>query len=157
MGLFSRKKKTDVGDIKGSVKIIRDVLAKIGISGSPQPIDGGKGFGWILQRGSAVVYVMINEIDGKGFFKVVSPIIYLPTENLLPLYRTILEINMDLTNAALGVQEDKICVVSERSVAGLDAVEAEEIIKRVAYYADELDNKLVSEFGGRLFSDPHGR
>jgi hypothetical protein len=157
MGLFSRKKTTDEGDIKESVKLIRDVLSKIGINGTPQPIDGGKGFGWVLQRGSAVVYVMINDVNGKGYFKVVSPIIYLPAENLLPFYRAILEINMELTSAALGVQEDKICVVSERSIAGLDSVEADEIIKRVAYYADELDNKLVSEFGGRLFSDPHGR
>lgn len=151
MGLFGRKK-TDIGDIKESVKIVREVLGKIGINETPQPIDGGKGFGWVIQRGSAVVYVMINQIDSKGFFKVISPILYLPSENLLPLYRSILEINMDLISAALGVQEDKVCVMSERSIAGLDAEEADEIIKRVSYYADQLDNKLAAEFGGRLFS-----
>jgi hypothetical protein len=156
MGLFGRKK-TDIGDIKESVKIVREVLGKIGINDAPEQMDGGRGFGWTLQRGSAVVYVLINQIDNKGYFKVISPIIYLPAENLLPLYRTMLEINMDLTSAALGIQEDKVCVMSERSIAGLDAEEADEVIKRVAYYADQLDNKLSSEFGGRLFSESRGR
>ncbi|HVE84923.1 MAG TPA: Ig-like domain-containing protein, partial [Myxococcales bacterium] len=37
---------------------------------------------------------------------------------LLPLYRTLLGINMDLTSAALGIQGGTVCVVSERLVAG---------------------------------------
>lgn len=149
MGLFG-KKKTERGDIKESIKIVCDVLAKIGIDQTPRPFDGGNGFGWTLQRGSAVVHVMVAGRDGEGIFKVISPILILPTENLLPLYRTMLEINMELSTAALAVQEDKVCVVSMRSINGLDSEEADEIIKRVAYYADELDNKLSAEFGGRL-------
>ena len=41
---------------------------------------------------------------------------------------------------------------SERPLEGLDAVEANNIITLVAGYADEMDDKLVGEFGGRLYS-----
>jgi len=147
------KKKTDIEDIKESAKIVSEVLGKIGINDKPQPINGGRGFGWSLQRGSAVVYISINNIENVGYFRVLSPILYLPSENILPFYRTLLEINMELTNAALALQDDKVCVLSERTIAGLDSVEADETIKRVSYYADQLDNKLAAEFGGRLYSE----
>jgi hypothetical protein len=79
-----------------------------------------------------------------------NPSALLPSENLLPLYRARLEINMELTSAALGIQQDKVCVISERSITGLNAEEADEIIKRVAHYADQLDDQLAAEFGARL-------
>ena len=57
---------------------------------------------------------------------------------------------LDMPSAALGIQEDKVCVISERSIVGLDSEEADEIVKRVAHYADQLDDKLAAEFGARL-------
>jgi hypothetical protein len=33
----------------------------------------------------------------------------------------------------------------------LDANEADFIIKQISEYADDLDNQLVNEFGGRLY------
>jgi hypothetical protein len=151
MGWFG-KRKTEQVDIQECVRLVRTVLANIGIKGEPQPVDGGAGLGWVIQRGSAVVYVMIGGGDNNsaGYLKVISPILFLPGENLLPLYRTLLEINMELTSAALGIQQDKVCVISERSIAGLNAEEADEIIKRVAHYADQLDDQLAAEFGARL-------
>jgi hypothetical protein len=99
------------------------------------------------------VFVTVNRVDDRAYLRLLSPILQLPTENLLPLYRALLGINMEPTSAALAIHEDKVCVVSERSIAGLDPEEADELIKRVAYYADELDNKLVAEFGGRLYTE----
>jgi hypothetical protein len=72
--------------------------------------------------------------------------------NLLPLYRHLLELNLQLTNAAMGVHLDVVYVFSERPLEGLDAVEANNIITLVATYADDLDDKIVTEFGGRLYS-----
>ena len=77
--------------------------------------------------------------------------IHLPINGLLPLYRRLLELNLQLTNASIGVYLDVVYVFSERPLEGLDSIEANHIIEIIAHYADELDDKLVSEFGGRLY------
>ena len=48
-------------------------------------------------------------------------------------------------------RRDRATVFSERPLEGLDAVEADQIISTVAAYADEWDDKLVAEFGGRVY------
>jgi hypothetical protein len=45
-----------------------------------------------------------------------------------------------------------VYIFSERPLAGLDGNEANFIISQIAGYADDLDNQLVNEFGGRLYS-----
>ena len=55
-------------------------------------------------------------------------------------------------NISLGVYLDVVYVYSERPLDGLDIVEANAIINAVATWADELDDKLVAEFSGRLYS-----
>jgi hypothetical protein len=47
-----------------------------------------------------------------------------------------------------------IYVFNERPLEGLDATETNNIITLVAGYADDLDNQLVNEFGGRLYAQP---
>ncbi|MCY3915927.1 MAG: YbjN domain-containing protein, partial [Chloroflexi bacterium] len=74
-----------------------------------------------------------------------------PASNLLALYRRLLELNLQLTNAALGLHEDVVYLYHERLLAGLDAAEADAIIRRLAQVADELDDALAEEFGGRMY------
>jgi hypothetical protein len=81
---------------------------------------------------------------------------HLPMSNLLPLYRRLLELNLQLTAAAIGVHLDVVYVFSERPLDGLDGAEANTIINLVSGYADELDDKLVTEFGGRLYAKVNG-
>jgi hypothetical protein len=47
---------------------------------------------------------------------------------------------------------DVVYLYYERTIENLDAGEANEIITTIARYADELDNQLVQEFGGRLYT-----
>ena len=110
------------------------------------------GYGWSFQRGSALIEVYLAQQDEREYFQVLSPIMHLPPGNLLPFYRRLLELNLSLTNASLGVYLDVVYVFNERPVAGLDANEANFIITQIAEYADDLDNQLVNEFGGRLYS-----
>lgn len=151
------KKKTQVEDVKDAARIVGGVLEKIGVDHRPETLSGDRGYGWSIRRGSAVIFITVNRADQQSYLRLVSPILHLPAENLLPLYRTLLGINMELTSAALAVHEDKICVVSERPVRGLDPEEVDDLIKRISYYADELDNKLAREFGARLFTDGEQR
>ena len=113
-------------------------------------MDVESGYAWNFWRGSALIEIYLTPEDW-GYLQVLSPIMHLPQSNLLPLYRRLLELNLEMTNAALGVHEDVVYVFHERLLEGLDAVEADVIVRRLAQYADELDDVLVEEFGGRMY------
>ena len=131
---------------------VEQILLTVGVDPQQARMNIQDGFGWSFRRGSAVIEVYVSQQEGAGYLQVLSPILHLPMSNLLPLYRRLLELNLQLTNAALGVHLDVVYVFSERPLDGLDAVEANNIITLVAGYADEMDDKLVTEFGGRLYA-----
>lgn len=131
---------------------VEQLLANLGIDPAQARMNTQEGYGWSFRRGSAVIEVYITQNAGVGYLQVLAPIIHLPTQGLLPLYRRMLELNLQLTNAAFGVYLDVVYVFSERPLEGMDSVEANSVISLVAQYADELDDKLVAEFGGRLYA-----
>lgn len=133
---------------------VEQILLKIGVDPAQARLDTEQGFGWNFRRGSAIIEIYVSEQGERGYLQVLSPIVHLPAQGLMPLYRRLLELNLQLTNASLGVYYDTVYVFNERSLQGLDANETNEIITLVAGYADDLDNKLVEEFGGRLYSQP---
>jgi hypothetical protein len=130
---------------------VEQILLTVGIDPQQARMNTQEGFGWSFRRGSAVIEIYISQQDSAGYMQVLSPILHLPATGLLPLYRRLLELNLQLTNAALGVYLDVVYVFSERPLEGMDSVEANTIINLVATYADELDDKLMQEFGGRLY------
>lgn len=132
-------------------QVINDILAQIGLDPAEVQMNTDEGYGWSFRRGSAVIEVYLSEHDAQGFLQVLSPILHIPAANVLPLYRRLLELNLQLTSAALGVYNDIVYVFYERPLEGLDVTEANAIISTVAAYADDLDNRLVDEFGGRLY------
>ncbi len=131
---------------------IEQILASVGVDPVKARMRTETGFGWSFQRNSAVIEIFVSQQDGIGYFQALSPIMHLPINALLPLYRRLLELNLQLTNAALGVYMDVVYVFSERPLEGMDGSEANTIINMVASYADDLDDKLVAEFGGRLYA-----
>jgi hypothetical protein len=130
---------------------VEQILLTVGIDPQQARMNTQEGFGWNFRRGSAVIEIYISQQDSTGYLQVLSPILHLPATGLLPLYRRLLELNLQLTNAALGVYLDVVYVFSERPLEGMDSSEANTIINLVATYADELDDKLMQEFGGRLY------
>jgi hypothetical protein len=130
---------------------VEQILLTIRVDPQQARMNTQEGFGWNFRRGSAVIEIYISQQDSTGYLQVLSPILHLPSTGLLPLYRRLLEMNLQLTNAALGVYLDVVYVFSERPLEGMDAGEANTIINLVATYADDLDDKLMQEFGGRLY------
>ncbi|MEZ4670158.1 MAG: YbjN domain-containing protein [Anaerolineae bacterium] len=131
---------------------VEQILASIGIDPVRARMSTDSGFGWSFQRGSAVIEIFVSQQDGVGYLQVLSPILHMPINGLLPLYRRLLELNLQLTNASFGVYLDVVYVFNERPLDGLDGNEANTIINMVAAYADDMDDKLVAEFGGRLYA-----
>ena len=76
---------------------------------------------------------MWRKQEGEGYLQVLSPIIHLPDQNLLPLYRRLLELNLQLTNTSIGVYLDVVYVFNERPLQGLDSVEANHIITQLGW------------------------
>ncbi len=133
-----------------SLRTVEGILGAIGVDPKAARMAVESGYGWNFQRGSALIEVYLTPAE-QGYLQVLSPIMHLPASNLLALYRRLLELNLQLTNAALGVHEDVVYLYHERLLAGLDAAEADAIIRRLAQYADELDDALSGEFGGRMY------
>lgn len=140
----------NAGQFEVSLRAVEGILAAIGVDAGAARMEVESGFGWHFQRGSALIEVYLTP-EEQGYLQVLSPIVHLPQQHLLALYRRLLELNLQLTNAALGLHEDVVYVFHERLLAGLDAAEADAIIRRLARYADELDDALAEEFGGRMY------
>jgi hypothetical protein len=130
---------------------VEQILPDIGIDPATSRLNTEQGFGWSFRRGSATIEVYVSQQDDVGYLQVLAPILHLPANGLLPLYRRLLELNLQLTNAAFGVHLDVVYVFSERPLEGLDSAEANNIIALIAHYADQWDNELFNEFGGRLY------
>ena len=136
--------------LDSSLIAVEGILSAIGVAPAAARMAVESGYGWHFQRGSALIEIYLSP-EAEGYLQVLSPIMHLPASNLLALYRRLLELNLQLTNAALGVHEDVVYLYHERLLAGLDAAEADAIIRRLARYADELDDALAEEFGGRMY------
>lgn len=141
-------------DVMGRYAFAIDrLLGEIGLAPEEVRMDIESGFGWRFQRGSAVVEIYLAENGGVGYIQALSPIVYIPEDNQLELFKYLLELNLQLTNAAVGLHNEVIYVFSEREINGLDANEINDLITRVAAYADGLDNQIVEQFGGTLYLD----
>jgi hypothetical protein len=151
---FNRPQATQpAGDpLPRAAAMVQQVLVSIGIDPDQSRLNVDNGYGWNFRYGSAIIEVYIHRNDEGAYFQVLAPIMHLPQAGLLPLYRRMLELNLQLTSAALGTFNDAVYIFSERPLDGLDAVEISSNISRAASYADDLDNKLVAEFGGRLYA-----
>ena len=147
--MFGRKQ-TKTKSLEQYADTVEGILLSLGIELHELPTE--QGFGWSFRRGSAMIEIYITEEGNRGYLQVLSPILVMPESGLLPLYRKLLEHNLELTNASLGVYQDVVYVFNERPLVGLDAEEANNIINMVSGYADDLDNQLQDEFGGRLYS-----
>jgi hypothetical protein len=139
-------------DLQTYAGTVAQILLGIGVDPQTAGMTVQQGYGWNFRRGSALIEIYIAVHEGVGYLQVLSPLLHLPQSNLLPLYRRLLEINLQITAAALGVHNDVIYVFHERPLEGLDVSEANTIINTVAGYADDLDDKLAQEFGGRQYA-----
>lgn len=151
--MFGRQRNPrNTGSLQQHATIVEGILASIGVDPNIARMETQNGYGWTFQRGSALIEVYIAQQEGREYLQVLSPLMHIPQAGLLPLYRRLLELNLSLTNASLGVYLDVVYVFNERPLAGLDGTEANFIISQISEYADDLDNQLVNEFGGRLYS-----
>jgi hypothetical protein len=153
MDLFGNRLEAN---LRSCVQMVEAVLEARGSDPSQCRIHSAGGPAWGLHYGSAEVFVLLTSGTEENFIQVVAPVMR-PTATdvaLFPLFRRLLQLNADeLTGAAFGFRDDEVVISSDRSTDGLDRVEVEEMIRRVAEYANHFDDALTEEFGGTRHGD----
>ena len=158
MSLFDNTNETN---LRACAQMVEDVLSKRGEDGAAARLESDRGPAWRFRQGSAEVLVFLTAraADGKSasnMIQVMAPVMRATADALAStkLYRRLLDLNASgLTQAAFGLRGDDVILTTDRSTAGLDPVEVEEMLHRIAGYADHYDDVLVAEFGGSRHSD----
>jgi hypothetical protein len=151
MALFDSGRESNV---KACVEMVEAVLIGRGHPLEQARLTSDRGPSWRFTHGSAHVFVFITSSEGNDFFQVVSPVMRPPDGDNARLYQRLLELNAtQLTGAAFGMRERDVVISTDRLTSGLDRVEVEEMVRRVAEYADYYDDLLTVEFGGERCSD----
>ncbi|ALF53924.1 hypothetical protein ACX27_15390 [Nostoc piscinale CENA21] len=103
---------------------------------------------WKFKYGSVEVFVQLTGTSDEDTLTVWSVVLKLPAKDEPKLMRQLLELNCSSTfEARFGIIEDKVVVISTRTLAELSPGEVSRLITIVATIADNNDEALQSEFG----------
>ncbi len=103
---------------------------------------------WKFKYGSVEVFVQLNGITDEDTITVWSTVLNLPAKNEPKLMRYLLELNCSSTfEARFGIVENRVVVISTRTLAELSPGEVSRLITIVATIADNNDEALQTEFG----------
>ena len=152
----AKSKKAKVTALEAYSEVVEAVLQHGGADPKEARLEGSgtERAGWRIQRGSAPVFILLEDSGERSALRIESPILRLPSANLLPFYRRCLEINDRLRECALAVRDDVILLVSDRPLEALEPQEVAQSIDILSFAADNLDDELAKEFGAKLFTEP---
>jgi hypothetical protein len=105
----------------------------------------------MLQRGNASLAVVA--IPEKDLLLVSSPVINLPEENLLPLFRKLLTLNLSETKDAAFALNDEAGTIDlqiKRPLENLEYGEFERAVTTVATVADKYNDIMAETFGSEV-------
>ncbi|MEH1963069.1 MAG: YbjN domain-containing protein [Nostoc sp.] len=103
---------------------------------------------WKFKYGSVQVFVQLNGTTDEDTITVWSAVLNLPAKDEPKLMRYLLELNCSSTfEARFGIIENRVVVISTRTLAELSPGEVSRLITVVATIADNNDEALQTEFG----------
>ena len=105
----------------------------------------------MLQKGNATVAVVV--IPDEDLLLVSSPVVNLPEENLLPLFRKLLTLNFsDTKDVAFAINEeaDTVDLQIKRPLENLDYSEFERAVMTVTEVADKYNDIIAETFGAEV-------
>lgn len=129
---------------------LEDLLTEAGLRAKAEPMDNGL---YRMQWGSAIVLV---GVAGQAIVAIAPLFRNPPAANTETFYRRLLEHNAFMGGmAAFAVQPDGWVVLhAGRSRKGMDAHELAVMVSGVGRFADDFDDKLISEFFAAHAPDP---
>jgi hypothetical protein len=157
MGLFGKNQQAN---LKSSKEMVEKVITELNLSPEENRLETDDGsHAWGLMRGSAQVFIFLKPGEDKDAFntiQIVAPVMKLPetNQNQATICRRLLELNAsEITGAAFGLKDDTVVIITDRTTEDLDRSEVKDMILRIGYFADVYDDALVTQFGGKRFSD----
>ncbi len=131
-------------------EIIKKVVTELGLNADE--CYNAEGRYWSLCKGSADVFISLFTIgDGdqaEWYVEFSSPVMKLPSENLLAFYRRLLEENARWVGTRFSLRGDTVWLDVTRELEGMDDNECRRSLTRIGDVADDLDDVLKKEFGG---------
>ena len=104
---------------------------------------------WKFQYGSVEVFVQLTGESDQDLLTVWAGVLKLPAKNEPGLMRKLLEMNWSGTfETCFSIQNNRVVVSSQRTVADLHPKEISRIVTLVANIADDNDDLLQAEYGG---------
>lgn len=127
-------------------EIVEEAIRELGVN--PVVSRGEKPGQWDLKRGSATIWVDVFYIDKNeaGYFQALSPIVKVPEDGDIDMFKELLEINHTFYGVAFTLYKDWVYVKAIREVNGLDQSEVLAMLNRIGFYADEWDDKLKEKY-----------
>lgn len=130
------------------VDVIQTVIASLQQDESAMVSQTQEGYLWKFKYGSVEVFVQLTGLTDEDTLTVWSFVLQLPAKDEGRLMRQLLEMNWSGTfEACFGIFNERVVVVSTRTLAELSPGEISRLITVVATIADENDDSLQSQFG----------
>ena len=106
------------------------------------------GYLWKFKYGTVEVFIQLTGSTDEDTITVWATVLQLPAKDEPKLLRHLLELNCSSTfEARFGIIENKVVVISIRTLAEISPGEVSRLITIVATVADDYDEALQSEFG----------
>jgi hypothetical protein len=138
------KDKKEAVDLAMYEKMITELLASHGLD--PEKCRHRPKTLWSAYRGSALIYTEIFKVNDIDYIEISCPIMKMPSSNLLPFYRKLLESNYKLIGVKFFLINDWLYLSENRELKGLSMDELKAMEDRVSSFADQYDDLLVQEF-----------
>lgn len=131
------------------VEVIENVISTLDEENSAMVSHPSEGtYLWKFKYGSVEVFVQLTGTSDEDTITVWSSVLQLPRLDEPKMMRQLLEMNCTSTfEARFGIIENKVVVISTRTLAELSPGEVSRLITIVATIADDNDEALESEFG----------
>ena len=140
--------------IESSLKTITEVLTKLGVDPTTYQLPDSNGKGWAVPMDKSILFVNLGEVDGQPSLRMTCPILFMPTQDLMPFYRKLLDLNSKLIDGALAMDRDTVYIITQQALDGLSSAAVEGLIQRTRKQADVLTDLLIQEFHSARYWRP---
>lgn len=145
-------------DFQSYSELIEMTFASLGLN--PTETRGAEKGQWVLFNGDTEIYIdlwpldtdnawMYYETDEPVFaFQVISPVCYMPLENLEKFYEELLHNNLNMlyTSFTINKEQNMLAVKVRRPAKGLTQEEVIECIESVGYYSESTFHALQERY-----------
>ncbi len=130
------------------VDVIETVISSLDQTQSAMVSHSQEGYLWKFNYGSVEVFVQLTGLTDDDAMTVWAEVLPLPA-NPAPLFAKLLTMNWATTlEARFATLQDKVVIVTSRTLADLSPGEISRAVTIVATLSDDYDDALKAEFAG---------